>query len=116
MKLPHATDAVIPQAKLVDYLLSDTHPVGKAKAIVFQKYGYHLDNVDQLAEALIRVAVEEDVDDIVSFTYGVKCVIEGVLPTPDGRSINIRTVWMIDHERYAPRFVTAYPRQRWKRG
>jgi len=114
MKLPNADDAIIPRAKLIDYLLSETHPVGKAKATVLRKYGYHDDNVDDLAEALTRIAVEEDVNDIVSFAYGIKYVIEGALATPDGRSIDIRTIWMIDHGRHEPRFVTAYPRQRWK--
>lgn len=48
MKLPFRKNAYIPEAKLVDYLLSETHPVGSSKAKFFRGLGYDEGNVKQL--------------------------------------------------------------------
>lgn len=43
--LPNAEDAYIPWEKLTDYLLSETHAVGKAKARFFRAHGYNENNL-----------------------------------------------------------------------
>jgi hypothetical protein len=40
MKLPNAENVIIPQRKIVDYLLSPTHRVGRSKADFFTHFGY----------------------------------------------------------------------------
>ena len=40
MMLPNAEDAYIPPEKLTDYLLLETHAVGKSKAKFFRSHGY----------------------------------------------------------------------------
>jgi hypothetical protein len=40
MKLPHADRAEVDPGKLGRYLLSETHPVGKAKARFFREAGF----------------------------------------------------------------------------
>jgi hypothetical protein len=35
--------------------------------------------------------------------------VDGEIETPAGRSVVIRTVWIVDHSQSAPRLVTAYP-------
>jgi hypothetical protein len=52
MKRP-ARDAIIPPHKLRDYLLSPTHPDGRAKADYLGRLGYSQDTVLQL-EADLR--------------------------------------------------------------
>jgi hypothetical protein len=44
--------------------------------------------------------------------FGTRYVIEGILSTPDGRALLIRTVWFIETGQQIPRFVTAYLLQR----
>lgn len=39
---------------------------------------------------------------------GVKYVVEGALPSPDGRNPRVRSVWMIDGGRSYPRLISAY--------
>jgi hypothetical protein len=53
MKLP-ARDAIIPPDKLRDYLLSPTHPDGRAKAEYLGKIGYFHGPFLQLEADLLR--------------------------------------------------------------
>ena len=110
MKLPNAVHAYVPLNKLADYLLSATHPVGKAKAVVLRRYGFHSGNIAELEMGLLTIARTGNVSSSVTSTFGTKYVIDGVLPTPDKRALSIRTVWIVEHEQDRPRFVTAYPR------
>lgn len=41
MKLENKEYAYIPLAKLLDYLLSETHPVGKSKAKYLRSLGFN---------------------------------------------------------------------------
>ena len=36
-------------------------------------------------------------------------VVEGTLPTPDGRNPRVRAIWFIREGEHRPRLVTAYP-------
>jgi hypothetical protein len=109
MKLPNRENAYIPSSKLLDYLLSKTHPVGRSKAVFFRALGFYEANVDELEHGLLAIAQSEDVKEVVTTTHGTKYVIDGPLQTPDGRLVQVRTVWIIDKGQDRPRFVTAYP-------
>jgi hypothetical protein len=56
MQLPNASAAYVPLRKLTAYLLSDTHPVGKEKALFFQRIDFQKDQPEKLQEALLEVA------------------------------------------------------------
>jgi len=45
MRLPNGTNAYVPREKLVEYLLSETHAVGKSKARFFRGFGFDETNV-----------------------------------------------------------------------
>lgn len=109
MKLPDGEQAVVPPAKLGDYLLSETHPIGRAKAGFFRGVGFTAANADRLMEELLRIARTEEVSASVLSPHGVKYVIDGALPTPLGRVVRLRTVWISEPGLDRPRFVTAYP-------
>jgi hypothetical protein len=109
MQLPNREKAYIPLSKLKDYLLSETHSVGKSKAKILRSVGFNETNVNLLKEGLIAIAHSEDVEGMISSPHGVKYVIDGLLKTPDAGSIKMRTVWIIDKGQVRPRFVTAYP-------
>ena len=52
MLIPNADRATIDPAKLRDYLLSATHPIGRFKARFFNALGFAADRWEELAEAL----------------------------------------------------------------
>ena len=108
MKLPYSENAYIQEGKLIDYILSESHPVGSSKAKFFRGLGFNESNVDKLIELLLKIA-SNDVKDVKKIVYGTNYVIEGKMKTPKGKIVIITTVWFIGAERSKPSFVTAYP-------
>jgi hypothetical protein len=106
---PNCEKAYVPKEKLSNYLLSETHAVGREKARYFRSIGYTAENVDDLADALVMIARSEDVCQEIASDFGTKYVIDGELVTPNGTAVQMRTVWVIDSQDARPRFVTAYP-------
>jgi hypothetical protein len=107
--LPNCEKAYVPKEKLSNYLLSETHAVGRAKARYFRSIGYTAENADDLADSLVMIARSEGVFQEIASDFGTKYVIDGELVTPMGTSVQLRTVWVIDPQDACPRFVTAYP-------
>ena len=110
MPIPDFERALIPREKITGYLLSLSHPVGRAKAKFFRAHGYSGQNPQVLAADLRRIAAVGQVVEQESTEYGTKYVIEGFILTPKETTIAVRTVWFAEHEGGAPRFVTAYPK------
>jgi hypothetical protein len=107
--LPNSALAIIEPSKVRDYLLSQSHPVGRFKSVVFTAIGYTQENWqilrdDLLALARSGVAVPGQVS-----TYGQKYEVSGKLTGPNGRAASFTTVWLVRRDAPAPRFVTAFP-------
>ena len=109
MDLPGAEHGYIPTSKLQDYILSEQHPIGRFKSKLFRAWGFHEMNLHLLKQGLLSIAQTGAVKEHTTFPFGIKYVIDGRLQTPQGRSIPLRTVWMVDKEQTRPRFLTAYP-------
>ena len=109
MLLPNHDDAYISEAKLIEYLLSETHPVGRFKARLLHAVGYETADSQILEQALINIAHEEEVSETNPTPYGTMYVIDGTLQTPSGAALQMRTVWIIATGESSPRLVTAYP-------
>lgn len=109
MRLPNAEDAVVPEPKITRYLLSLAHPGGRGKALFFLRFGFSEDTWESLADALVQHALDNEVSSVESRSFGTRYVVEGAMPTPDGRAPRIRSVWFVEGDERAPRFVTAYP-------
>ncbi|MBZ0304194.1 MAG: hypothetical protein K8J31_30950 [Anaerolineae bacterium] len=110
MKLPNSDKAVVPEAKIVRYLLDLTSENGRAKAAFFLAFGFTIDKWQVMAEALKQHASDHEViktDERPPF--GVHYVVEGAINTPDGRNPGVRVVWIIDEGDDTPRLVSAYP-------
>lgn len=107
--LPNTENAYIPPEKLTDYLLSETHAVGKIKAQFFRAHGYNDDNLHLLERDLLSVSRYNEVDEQVTSSYGTKYVVRGILETPRGTTVMVTTVWLVEPLGGTPRFVTAYP-------
>lgn len=109
MKLPRNRDAVILDGKLAAYLLSDTHPVGKAKAKYFRSLGYSIANADQLKDDLIAITTSNEVTETIDTPFGTKYVIDGNIISPTRIRARVRTIWIFERGEVYPHLVTAYP-------
>ncbi len=109
MKLPSRERARIPRRKIIEYLLSPTHRDGKSKAAFFTRFGFSIDKWEELAEAVLRHAAENEVSVVEQSPFGVRYVIDGIIHAPDGREPRVRSVWFIGDDEEIPRFATAYP-------
>ena len=110
MSLPNANRAVVDANKLRDYLLSSSHPVGRFKATVFFALGYSAAGWELLRDDILAIARTRQAVPGLSGPFGRKFEVNGILTGPNGRSADIRTIWLVRSEDEAPRFVTAYPR------
>lgn len=109
MLLPNADEAVIEAAKLRDYLLSPTHPLGRFKARFFGALGFSADRWEELESALRTQHLTQDAEPAAVVQSGQKFTIRAILTGPNGQSSSVVSVWFIRAEEAAPRFVTAYP-------
>jgi len=109
LQLPNKANAYIPRRKLVDYLISETHAVGKSKAKFFRLLGFNETTVSELEQGLLEIAQTGQVKERVDSLHGTKYVIEGSLKTLHGTLVQVRTIWIVESDDHAPRFVTAYP-------
>jgi hypothetical protein len=109
VKLPNHSLAVVPKRKIVEYLLSPTHPWGKHKADWFAAFGFSVENWGSLATALKQHAREHELAKIEVTAFGTRYVVEGIMEMPNGASPRVRTVWFVEETDATPQFVTAYP-------
>ncbi len=112
MNLPNHDKAVIPQRKLVGYLLSHTHRDGRSKAKFFTQFGFSVAAWEELAQALRQHAADHEIAKAEPSPFGTRYVIEGQITTPEGRTPLIRSVWFIATGEKIPQFATAYPLKR----
>lgn len=106
--LPDASAAQVEIAKVEAYLLSPSHPVGRAKAAFFFSLGFAPERPTELVEALQAHARFGEVVDQIRSEHGTKYVIEGLLVGPNAKA-GIRSVWIATPGGSGPRLVTAYP-------
>ncbi|GAB4498348.1 MAG: hypothetical protein OHK0052_11530 [Anaerolineales bacterium] len=107
--LPDKARVYIPPPKLLDYLLSETHAVGKSKAKFFRSIGFNETTVSELEQGLLEIAQTGEVTAQLDSLNGTKYVIDGTLQTPRGIRVQLRTIWIVEPMSQAARFVTAYP-------
>lgn len=109
MKLPNYEYAVVPEAKIVRYLLDLSHPVGRSKAIFFLRFGFTLDKWEIMAQAFIAHISDHDLTGVEITEDGQRYIVDGILHTPDGRNPFVRSIWFLETGTAVPRFVTSYP-------
>lgn len=109
MKIPGAVQAVVDETKLRGYLLSFEHPVGRSKARFFAALGYDDDNWQELRQALLAFAQNDDATFGAKSEFGQKYVVQGKIKGPAGKEALIETVWIVLADEDTPRLVTAYP-------
>lgn len=107
--LPNATKAVIDSAKVRDYLLSSSHPIGRFKQPFFVALGYSRDQWQQLEADLLELAASGDARIGQKTEYGQKYEVRSRLEGPSGKSAEVVSIWIILEDEEIPRFVTAFP-------
>ena len=110
MSLPNSDRAIIDPAKVRDYLLSETHPVGRFKAAFFITLGYSTNRWELLRDDLLALARAGPAALGKPSPLGRTFEVDGILTGPAGRSADVRTVWIIRAKEDSPRFITAFPR------
>jgi hypothetical protein len=103
------SQAEVSEQKVLGYLLAADHPVGGAKSVFFRALGYERATWTRLRDDLRAVGQQGEIVTEQPSRFGQKTVIDGVVRTPIGRVVRLRTVWISDSEGRPPRLVTAYP-------
>ncbi|MDA0838589.1 MAG: hypothetical protein O2857_12475, partial [Planctomycetota bacterium] len=109
MKLPNPHKLVVEREKIVDYLLNPTHRYGESKARFFSRFGFRVEEWEQLADAFREHGRSHESAQTRESDFGLRYAVEGDLNTPSGRHPQVRTVWQLDEGEVAPRLITAYP-------
>ncbi len=112
MELPRRDGVQVPRSKVEEYLLSLGHPVGRAKAEYLISRGYEPGAPEVLESDLKRVAGSGQVRSTEATDWGTKYLVVGSIQAPDGKPLELATVWMVAR-RDVPVLVTAYP---WRGG
>ena len=109
MILPDAERAFVDPAKVRDYLLALDHPEGGDKARVFVAAGFSAADWKLLVHQLQRLARLAPSRPGRASPFGRKYEINGIIQSPTGDFMRVRTIWMIHHGEDFPRLITAYP-------
>ncbi len=111
MKLPNAAKAIVERIKVEDYLLNPAHPDNGGKAEFFTGLGFSSGEWETLAAAFRNLAETAEVTHFAESPHGKKYVTVGRLESPEGKSAQVQTIWIVDTGLNVARLVTAYPRK-----
>lgn len=109
MKLPYRKDVFISRNKLTKYILSEKHAIGRFKAKFFRNLGFDETNVDFFEDSLRSLVEFEDIKEKLFSAYGTKYIIDGKIDAPNGKTVKVRTIWILEKGQKRPRFITIYP-------
>lgn len=109
MELPNRHLAVVDDAKVRDYLLSISHPIGHFKAAFFIALGFSPERWQELQSALLGHAHACDATTGQPSPFGAKYEIRAPLNGPTGRTAIVVSIWMITNDADFPALITAFP-------
>jgi len=109
MTAPNWLRAEVNPRKLLDYLLSTTHPRGRSKAAFFRAIGFTTANHSELAEALRGHALNGYATVCETTRYGTLYQVDGEIISPSGKPAYLRSIWLVRPGGDTPQFITAYP-------
>jgi hypothetical protein len=108
MFLPNASIAFIDDRKLIDYCLSDSHPVGKHKARVFMSaLDFSIENFQELKEGILDGILNNEATQTEINQYGVLYVVNVLIMNPPKEAM-VRTGWIIKELEDFPRLTSCY--------
>lgn len=98
-------NAVIAEAKLTNYLLILLAKDDKSQFLA--QAGYRLENWQQLQQDLREQILPLEAIPTAATQYGQKYSITGNLISPSGRTIRVKTIWMVTEQK--TQFITLFP-------
>jgi hypothetical protein len=108
MFLPNVQNAFIDDRKLIDYCLSENHPVGKHKARVFMSaLGFSLEHFQELKEGILNKILESEAIQTEINQYGVLYVVDVNIKNPPKEAI-VKTSWIVRKDEDFPRLTSCY--------
>src|SRR5262249_15874467 len=107
VKLPE--DVVIPEDKLVRYLLFPREENGISQFLGLAGWAILLGAWEELARDLHDLAKTYEISDRTISSYGIKWEVQGSLTGPNGQVLYVVTVWITLETSGEPRFVTLFP-------
>lgn len=110
--LPNYKRAEIPQRKLGSYLLNPDKSNGKS--VFFNSIGYHMKNADRFEQDLRKGLETSEAKVYNENEYGLQYQVD--MPLGINKTIMVTTAWQIDNGKHEPRFITAYPAEKKKKG
>ena len=110
-RLPHLDRAAVPEAEIVNYLLSVRHSGSRAKARFLESFGFRAQKWQMLRDAIVAHATANEITASHQTRFGTRYEIDGPLPAPDGRAPIVRVVSFVESQESIPRLVTLVPRR-----
>lgn len=98
-------NAIIAEAKLTKYLLIPLAKDDKSKFLA--QADYTLENWQRLQQDLREQILPLEATPTAATPYGQKYSITGNLISPNGRTIGVKTIWIVTEQR--TQFVTLFP-------
>jgi hypothetical protein len=108
--VPGVANCIFAKDKIVNYLLSESHPQGKSKCKFFNKFGFSPNDPEKLEFALQSHPVDHEFVKAVWTDFGLRYEVECSIRSPDGRDPCVVSVWQ-ENKDGLPAFITAYPKK-----
>jgi len=105
MKFP--AHALIAREKLAGYLLRQLPENDKSGFLA--QAGYTLAHAERLERDLSDQILTREAQFVEQTEYGGKYSIQGPLTGPNGRTLNVVTIWMTEDATGLTKFITLYP-------
>jgi hypothetical protein len=105
MKLPPET--LIARRKISDYLLA--WRLEDDKSVFLARAGYIRERADRLLADIRAQLLPLDATYLERGEFGTKYEIRGKLLGPNGHTLHVVTIWMIEDATRTAKFVTLYP-------
>ncbi|MBM2814966.1 MAG: hypothetical protein HW421_1728 [Ignavibacteria bacterium] len=104
------TKIIIDKRKITDYLLK--HRPEDDKSEFLNNAGYFLENAEVLLEDIADIIKNNDPIYQSTNQFGALYKIFGELAGPNGRILDIVTVWLQNNQSNITHFVTLYPNKK----
>jgi hypothetical protein len=102
-------NVVVPDEKLVKYVLNPEHERGKHKALIFeQALGFNQSNAPELKQAILEhiEAAEKTFRGTTEYGRNYNALLD--IAGPNGKTKTVKTGWIIKPDDVHPRLVTTY--------
>ena len=107
-RLPNGAQALVDLRKLEDYCLNLSHPRGRHKALVFRDVlGLTWADAAWLRDALLTAAERDEAIPVTSDAWGEQWRVDTQM-TRQGRTVVVRSVWIVRTGEMYPRFVSGW--------